>query len=297
MLLGGAASDEEWRRNLRSFEEELQRLGWANGHNLVIEQRWTGGNSALFERDAADLVKWSPDIVLTSATLGARALQHETRSIPILFVNVADPVGSKLVANLARPGGNMTGFTAFEYATVGKWLDLLRELAPATRRVALLFNPDTAPYALGFWRTLEIVASSIGVSPVSAAFRTHGEMEQFLDEFARAPNGGLLAVPELSTIDQRRTIIERAMVHRLPAVYPFRVFARDGGLAAYGVDLVHQYARAAEYVDRVLRGANPAELPVQAPTKFESVINLKTARELPLEIPPTILARADEVIE
>ena len=265
--------------------------------NLIIEQRWSRGKEDPFEALATELVKGSPDVLLTSATVGARALQRETRSIPIVFVNVADPVGSRLVPSLARPGGNMTGITAFEYGTCGKWLEILRDLAPGASRVALLFNPETAPYAPGFWGALETAARLVGVTPVVAAFRTRVEIEQIVEAFAREPNGGLLAVPELATIDQRQTIIAMAARHRLPAVYPFRLFVQDGGLAAYGIDLVEQYRRVAGYVDRLLRGAKPEDLPVEAPTKFELVINLKTARELGLDIAPSLLARADEVIE
>jgi ABC-type uncharacterized transport system substrate-binding protein len=297
LLLGGAGSDEEWQRYLRSFEQELARLGWVKDRNLIIEQRWSRGKEDPFEALATELVKGSPDVLLTSATLGARALQRETRSIPIVFVNVADPVGSRLVPSLARPGGNMTGITAFEYGICGEWLEILRDLAPGASRVALLFSPETAPYAPGFWGALETAARLVGVTPVVAAFRTRVEIEQIVEAFAREPNGGLLAVPELATIDQRQTIIAMAARHRLPAVYPFRLFAQDGGLAAYGIDLVEQYRRVAGYVDRLLRGAKPEDLPVEAPTKFGLVINLKTARELGLDIAPSLLARADEVIE
>jgi putative tryptophan/tyrosine transport system substrate-binding protein len=296
-LSGGTRGDPEWQRAVRAFEQELERLGWFRGRNIEFEYRWYPGAIEQFKTVAAELVGLRPDLILTSATLAARALQAETRSIPIVFVNVADPVGSKLVPSLSGPEGNITGFTAYEYSISGKWLSIVKELDGRVRRVALLYNPDTAPYAPGFWHALEAAAQTVAVEPVKAPFRTPEEIGRVIEQFAREPGGGLLTVPEFSTITHRQRIIDLAARYRLPAVYGFRFFATDGGLAVYTFDLIDQYRRVAGYVDRILRGDKPADLPVQAPTKFELVINLKTAKALGLEIPATLLATADEVIE
>ena len=225
-----------------------------------------------------------------------QALKLQTRTIPILFANVADPVGSSLVPSLAKPDGNVTGFTAVEYAIVGKWLELLKEIAPGVARVALIGDPDLI-FTKSFQRSLEAVAPSFAVKPVAAEVRDPADIERVIAAFAREPNGGLLAVPAFTASMHRAVIFQLALRHRLPAVYPFRFFAVDGGLASYGPDQVEQYRRAAGYADRILRGAKPADLPVQAPTKFDLVINLKTAKAIGIDVPSTLLARADEVIE
>jgi putative ABC transport system substrate-binding protein len=225
-----------------------------------------------------------------------QALKRETRTIPILFANVADPVGSGLVPSLAKPGGNVTGFTAVEYAIIGKWLELLKEIAPGVERVALIGNPDLV-FTKSFQRSLEAVAPSFAVKPVAAEVRDPADIERVIAAFAREPNGGLLAVPAFTASMYRAVIFQMATRHRLPTVFPFRFYAVDGALASYGPDMIDQYRRVAGYADRILRGAKPADLPVQAPTKFDLVINLKTAKAIGIEIPPTLLARADEVIE
>ena len=258
--------------------------------------RWPAGNTELVKTHAAELVATAPDLILTGLTNGVQALKRETRTIPIVFANVADPVGSGLVPSLAKPDGNVTGFTAVEYAIVGKWLELLKEIAPGVERVALLGNPDVV-FAKSFLRSLEAVAPTFAVKLVAAEVRNAADIERALEAFAREPKGGLLTVPAFTASIHRALIFELAARHRLPAVYPFRFYAADGGLASYGPDQVDQYRRAAGYVDRILRGAKPADLPVQAPTKFDLVINLKTAKALGLDVPATLLARADELIE
>jgi putative tryptophan/tyrosine transport system substrate-binding protein len=289
-------NDPETRARLGAFRQALAQLGWQEGRNVRFDYRWPGGNVELIKPYVAELVALAPDLILTGMTPAVQAFKRETSTIPIVFANVADPVGSGLVPSLARPGGNVTGFTAVEYDIVGKWLELLKELAPDTERVALIGNPDDG-LADRFLRSLETIAPSFGVRPVAAEVRTAADIERVIGAFAREPEGGLLTVPAFTASIHRALILRMAAHHRLPAVYPFRFYAMDGGLASYGPDQVEQYRRAAGYVDRILRGAKPADLPVQAPTKFDLVINLRTAKALGLEVPPTLLARADEVIE
>jgi len=293
----GTESDTEAQARLAAFRQAMEQLGWKESHNIRFEYRWTSGDAELFKKHAAELVASAPDLILTGITPVVQALKRETRTIPIVFANVADPVGSGLVPNLAKPGGNVTGFTAVEYTIVGKWLELLKEIAPGIERVALIGNYADDGFAPQFLRSLEGIAPSFAVEPVAADVRSAGDVERAVEAFARKPNGGLLAVPGLAATTHRALIFQRALRHGMPSVFPFRHFAVDGGLASYGPDQVDQYRRAAGYVDRILRGANPADLPVQAPTKFELVINLKTAKALGLTVPPTLLARADEVIE
>jgi putative tryptophan/tyrosine transport system substrate-binding protein len=289
-------NDPEAQARLAAFRQGLEQLGWKEGRNIRFEYRWPAGNTELIKTHAAELVASAPDLILTGLTNGVQALKRETRTIPIVFANVADPVGSGLVPSLAKPDGNVTGFTAVEYAIVGKWLELLKEIAPGVERVALLGNPDVV-FAKSFLRSLEAVAPTFAVKPVAAEVRNAADIESAIDAFAREPKGGLLTVPAFTASIHRALIFEMAARHRLPAVYPFRFYAADGGLASYGPDQVDQYRRAAGYVDRILRGAKPADLPVQAPTKFDLVINLKTAKALGLDIPPSLIARADELIE
>ena len=217
--------------------------------------------------------------------------------MPIVFTQVTDPVGQALVPNLARPGGNVTGFTSFEFSIGTKWLELLKQTAPRVTRVALAFNPQSAPYADLFLRPVEAAAPSLSVTPIGAAVRDPADVDRVFDTLAREPNGGLIVLPDISTTNYREAIIALAARHRVPAVYPFRFFAASGGLMSYGTDVAEIFRRAAAYVDRVLKGATPGELPIQAPNKYELVINLKTAKVLGLEVPPTLIARADEVIE
>jgi putative ABC transport system substrate-binding protein len=288
--------DSETQARLAAFRQSLEQLGWQEGRDVRFEYRWPGGNAELFKTHAAELVAAAPDVILCGITPVVQALKHETQTIPIVFANVADPVASGLVASIAKPGGNVTGFTAVEHAIVGKWLELLKEIAPAVARVALIGNPEVV-FTRGFRAALEAASPSFGVTPIAAEVRNATDIERAIELFAREPAGGLLVVPEFTPSVHRATIFRMASHHRLPAVYPFRFYAADGGLASYGPDQVDQYRRAAGYVDRILRGAKPADLPVQAPTKFELVINLKTAKALGLDVPPILLARADEVIE
>jgi len=289
-------NDPETRARLAAFRQALAQLGWEEGRNIRFDYRWPGGDAELMKVHAMELVASAPDLILTGITPAVQALKRETRSIPIVFANVADPIGSGLVPSLAKPGGNVTGFTAVEYDIVGKWLELLKELAPGTERVALIGNSQDG-FAEKFLRSLQEIAPSFGVRPILAEVRNAADIERSVDAFAGQPKGGLLTVPAFTASIHRALIFRVAARHRLPAVYPFRFYAADGGLASYGPDQVEQYRRAAGYVDRILRGAKPADLPVQAPTKFDLVINLKTAKALGLDVPPTLLARADEVIE
>jgi ABC-type uncharacterized transport system substrate-binding protein len=292
----GAENDSETKARLEAFRRGLDQLGWREGRNVRFEYRWTQGKPELIKRYAAELVASGPDLILTGLTPGVQALKRETTTIPILFANIADPVASGLVPSLAKPGGNVTGFTAVEYAIIGKWLELLKELAPNTARVALIGNPDIV-FTKSFFRHLESVAPSFSITPVAAEVRSAAEIERAVESLAREPNGGILVVPELTATIHRALIFRLAIRNRLPTVFPFRFQACDGALASYGPDQVDQYRGAARYADRILRGTKPSDLPVQAPTKFDLIINLKTAKALGLEVPPMLLARADEVIE
>jgi len=251
----------------------------------------------LLRRNAAELARTPPDLILATSTPVMAALREQGLSVPIMFVQVTDPVGQGLVPNLARPGGHITGFTNFEFSIGTKWLEALKQIAPRVTRVALIYNPETAPHAYLFQRPVEAAAPAFAVTPITVAARSAAELERAVDAFARTPTGGLLVLPDVTNLIHRDQIIALAARHRLPAVYPYRYYAASGGLLSYGSEQADLFRRAASYVDRILKGTNPGELPVQAPTKYELVINLKTARALGLEIPPTLLARADEVIE
>jgi putative ABC transport system substrate-binding protein len=270
-------------------------VGWTEGRNLRLEYRWAAGDAALLRKQATELVGLAPDLILATSTPVLAALRQEN-PLPIVFVQVTDPIGGGFVPNLARPGGSLTGFTSFEFTIGSKWLEALKHVAPAVTRVALIFNPDTAPFAHMFWQPVEDAAPSFDVEPMQAPVRDVGEIERTVAAFARQ-NGGLMVLPDVSTTNHRDLIIALAARHRLPAVYPYRYFATSGGLMSYGSDLADVYRRAASYVDRILKGAIPGDLPVQAPAKFEFVINLKTANALGLTVPPLWLGRADEVIE
>jgi putative tryptophan/tyrosine transport system substrate-binding protein len=274
----------------------LQELGWTVGRNLQIDYRWSAADPERKRRYAAELVALAPDVVVVTGDSNTGPLQQATRTVPIVFVQVPDPVGAGFVASLARPGGNITGFTTTDYGISGKWLELLKQIAPDVMRVAVLRDPSV-PGAIGQLGAIQAVAPSLRVESSPIDVRNTDEIERAFAEFAHMPNGGLIVLPNGLSIVHRELIIGLAARHRLPAVYPFRAFAVDGGLIAYGPDYVDQLRRAAGYVDRILKGEKPADLPVQAPTKYELVINLKTAKALGLDVPPTLLARADEVIE
>ena len=282
-----------------AFREALQKLGWTQGRNIQIDTRWaTPDDAESMRRFAKELVALQPDVLLSSTTPTTTALLQQTRTIPIVFALVADPIGSGFVANFARPGGNVTGFIfTTEPTMAGKWVELLKEIAPRVARIAMPFNPATATYADYWLDPFKAAAASLAVEAVPAPVRDSSELQSVIAAHAREPNGGLIVMPDSFMDAYRVEITSLAARYRLPAVYPSRVFADVGGLLSYGVDRTGNFRRAATYVDRILKGEKPAELPVQTPTKYELVINLKTAKALGLEIPPALLARADEVIE
>ena len=271
-------------------------MGWIEGRNLRIDTRWAAADAERFRTYAAELVALGPDVILAATTPAVTAAQQATRTVPIVFVSVADPVGGGFVSNLARPGGNTTGFALFEYGLSAKWLELLKQIAPGLTRVAVIRDPALVS-GTGQFAAIQAVAPSFGVelSPVDA--RDAGEIERVIGAFARSANGGLIVTPSPAQVMHRKLIITLAARHRLPAVHAFRFNVTDGGLISYGPNSIDPYQRAAIYVDRILKGEKPADLPVQNPTKYELVINLKAARALGLEVPATVLARADEVIE
>jgi len=280
---------------ITAFREGLQQLGW-NESNLRIDYRWAEGDVSRLPVFAAELVKARPDVLVVNGTPALTAAQRQAGSVPIVFVQVADPVSSGIVESLAHPGGNITGFTNYEYTMGGKWLEALNEVAPGLGRVLVIFNPDNSG-APGLLRAIESAATSLRVQVSASPVHGPTEIERSFDAFASKPNSGILVQNDLITFVHRDLIVALAARYRLPAVYPFRAFTTSGGLMSYGVDIVDVYRRAVSYVDRILRGETPGNLPVQAPTKFDLVINLQTAKALGLEIPPTLLARADEVIE
>jgi ABC-type uncharacterized transport system substrate-binding protein len=296
VLMAMAPNDPEAQLRVKAFEAGLRELGWNEGRNLRLEYRWASDDATLLRKEAAELLELAPDLILATSTPVLTALRSAIR-MPIVFVQVTDPVGGGFVPNLARPGGDLTGFTSFEFTISSKWLEALKHVAPGIKRVALIFNPDTAPFARMFWQPVEVAAQSFDVEPIQAPVRDVDEIKRAIEAFASDANGGLMILPDVSTANHRDLIIALAARHRLPAVYPYRYFAASGGLMSYGTDLADIYRRAATYVDRILKGAAPGDLPVQAPTKIDLVINLKTAKELGLDVPPTLIARADEVIE
>jgi putative ABC transport system substrate-binding protein len=294
VLMNLAEGDPEGEARIAAFRRALQQLGWTDGHNVRINYRWAAGDAGRFHRYAEDLLALAPDIILASATPSIQALQEATRTVPIVFVNVADPVGSGFVESLARPGGNATGFIPLESGIGAKWLELLKEIAPGVTRVAVLRDFTLGLSQLG---AIQAVAPSFGVELRAIGVREANEIERDVAAFARYPNGGLIVTASTSAAVYRLLITMLAARHRLPTVYSFRYFVTVGGLISYGTNSIDPFRRAAGYVDRILKGEKPADLPVQAPTKYELVINLKTAKALGIEIPPTVLARADEVIE
>jgi ABC-type uncharacterized transport system substrate-binding protein len=297
VLMSLAADDRQGKARLLAFVQGLRELGWTEGRNVRIDIRWAAANAAAdASKYAGELVALAPDVILASGGAIVGALLQATRTVPIVFTQTPDPVGAGFVATLARPGGNVTGFTAFEYGMGGKWLELLKEIAPRVTRAGLLRDPAIAQ-GIGQFGAIQSVAPSLGleVSPVDV--RDAGEIERAVAAFARGSNGGLIVTGSGLAIIHRELIITLAARYKLPTVYFLRVFVSDGGLIAYGPDSIDPHRRAAAYVDRILKGEKPADLPVQVPTKYELVINLKTAKALNLKIPPAVLARADEVIE
>jgi putative ABC transport system substrate-binding protein len=298
VIIGSArdADDDDVRTRLAAFQQALQELGWIDGRNVRIEYRLGAGDADRIRRHAAELVAFAPDVILASGTSTAGALQQATRTVPIVLVNVADPVGAGFVDSLARPGGNITGFLNFEYSLAGKWLELLKQIAPGAARVAVIRDPGISA-GTGQFGAIQSVAPSFGVELTPVNVREGAEIERAIAAFARSSNGGLIVTGSALAVFHRNTIITLAARYKLPAVYSRRLFAASGGLTSYGADLVEPHRRAAGYVDRILKGEKPADLPVQAPTKYELIINLKTAKALGLEVSPMLLARADEVIE
>jgi putative tryptophan/tyrosine transport system substrate-binding protein len=297
-VLMAIAENEEGRSRIAAFREGLRALGRVEGRNIQIEVRWTAGEVAKVQAFANELVKSKPDVILANASIVARALRAHTSDIPVVFVLVSDPVGDQLVASLAKPGGNVTGFTTFEFSLASKWLEVLKESAPSVRRIAILFNPMTAP--AGGWayvRNAEAVAASFAFQVFATPAISPDEIERGLNQFGREQNAGLIVLPDAFTSAHAGLIVACAARNGLPAVYPLRLFATVSGLISYGIDTIAQFRQAASYVDRILLGEKPSELPVQAPNKFELVINLKTAKALGLQISDKLLAIADEVIE
>jgi putative ABC transport system substrate-binding protein len=279
-----------------AFLQALQQLGWTEGRNVHIDARWFSGNPAETRRYAAELVALAPDIIFTAGSAAIGPMLEATRTVPIVFANVPDPVGSGYVKSLSRPGGNATGFMNFEYSLCGKWPALLKEIAPHTTRAAVLRDP-AVPAGIGQFAVIQSVAGSVGVDVIPVGLSDAAEIARELADFAQSPNGGLILTAGALSALHRDLIITLAARHKLPAVYQERTYAEAGGLISYGPNFLDQFRRAAGYVDRILKGEKPAELPVQAPTKYELVINLKTAKALGLELPAAVLARADEVIE
>ena len=298
VLVNVAADDPEAQTSIAAFKQAMQQLGWSEGRNLQIDFRGAAGDPERMQAFAKELVALQPHVILTRSTPVTAALLKQTRTIPIVFTVVSDPVGEHFVESLARPGGNATGFTNVEFSLTGKWLELLKEVAPGIKRVAFIFNPKLAPGGGSYYtRLIEASAPTFAVTPTVAPVHDAAEIERAIGEFVREPNGGLVVLPDATTLVHRKLIVALADRYRVPAIYAFRIIVMDGGLISYGIDVVDQYRQAAGYVDRILKGAKPAELPVQLPTKFAMDINLKTAKRLGLNVPLLMQQRADEVVE
>jgi len=298
VLASLAGDDPEMMARLAGFRQGLEKRGWSEGRNVSIDTRFAPDGSAdRLQVLAKELIALQPDVILAQSTPVVAALQRETRTIPIVFVNIADPIGSGFVANLPRPGGNITGVMLYEASVTGKWLAMLKEIAPRLERAAFVTNPKTAPFYNYYLRAAESLSPPLGIKVVPSLVKSIADIERTIEAFARAPNGGLLLPPDTGTNVHRDLIIALAARYSLPAVYSSRLFVAAGGLMSYGVNSVDPFRQTAAYVDRILRGDKPADLPVQAATKFETIINLKTAKALGLTVPPGLLVAADEVIE
>ena len=296
MLVGQAEADPDMQARLDAFRQALQGLGWIEGRNVHIDYRFADGHEDRFQPLAKELVALKPELIFAQSTPAAAAVQRESRTLPIVFVNVSDPIGSGFVASLARPGGNLTGVLQYEASITGKWLAMLKEILPTLVRAALVANPKTTPFPY-FQRAALALAPSLAIELVASPVQDASDIERTIGSFARVPNGGLVLPPDATTIGHRDLIVGLAARHRLPAVYTVRSWVEDGGLMSYGADQADMFRQAAGYVDRILRGANPADLPVQVPVKYETILNLKTARALGLAVPPGLLVAADKVIE
>jgi putative ABC transport system substrate-binding protein len=299
ILMGGTKGDSQNEVGLAAFTDALKELGWTDGQNIRIDIRWAAGNVERMKGLANELVSLQPDLLVGHTTQPVAALQRETETIPIVFLVVSDPVGSGFVASLPRPGGNITGFINIESSLGGKWIEVLKEVVPSVTRAALMFNPDTATYFKYYLEPFEAAARLRGVEPIAAPVRTAADIERVLASLTERPDAGLAVMPDaaLATQKNRDLIISFAARHRLPTIYPYRFWVGDGGLVSYGIDQVDLFRRVPAYIDRILKGAKPAELPVQLPTRFEFAVNLKTAKALGIEMPAMLLGRADEVIE
>jgi putative tryptophan/tyrosine transport system substrate-binding protein len=294
-ILMGTAETDGMKFLVRALLQQLQQLGWTEGQNLAIDYRWAGHDIARKATYAAELARLNPDVIVAESTPEARALRHSTSSVPIVFVTVTDPIESGLVESLSRPGGNLTGTTHFEVSIGGKWIEILREIVPHLASVMVIIDPDT-PHE-GYVRSADTAARFSGVALTPISVHDAAEIERAIDAFGSGPEGGLIVLPSIITATYGTRIIALAAKHELPAIYPFGTYVKGGGLISYGPNVADMYRRAASYVDRVLRGQKPAELPVEAPTRFELLINLNTAKALGLTVPPPLLTRADEVIE
>ncbi len=297
VLMGAVATDTEGQKNAAALVQGLGALGWNEGGNLRIDWRWAGGDRTLYERDAAELVALDPDVLVAPSSPAVAALRRQTSTIPIVFADIADPVGLGFVASVARPGGNITGFSAYDPPMAAKWLQMLTQITPPVARVAVLYNPGTTPYAGLMLQAIEAAAPSLALTVQDAPIHDEAEIGATMAALAREARGGLLVLPESFTTVHRDAIVALAARYRLPAVYPFGFFAAAGGLMSYGLDQADLMRRTATYVDRIFKGAKPSDLPVQAPIKFETVFNLKTAKALGVTIAPSLLATADDVIE
>jgi putative tryptophan/tyrosine transport system substrate-binding protein len=297
ILMGLPESDPDVPPRIAAFKEGLRNLGWTEGVNIQFEFRWAPGDAAGALAFAAELVSLKPDAIVAQSTYIATALQRATDTIPIIFVQVIDPIGAKLVNSFSQPGGNITGFTNYEISLCGKWINLLRDIEPHIERLGVMYDPDTLPVYGLYTDRLKVIGPKLGMDVVSSPFRNAAEIEPTIRSFEGNPKSGLLVLPDVTTSKNRTTIIEAAAKYRLPSIYSYTHFPKDGGLMSYGVDPIDLFAKSAAYVDRILRGAKPAELPVQAPTQFQLVLNRNTATSLGLVIPQTLLAQADEVME
>jgi putative tryptophan/tyrosine transport system substrate-binding protein len=297
VLMGGAENDPEGKAYVDAFVEELAKLGWQVGRTVQIDYRWAEGSVERIRFASAELVAMAPDAIVAVASFAVRAFLQITQTLPIVFVGVSEPVSQGFVASLARPGGNVTGFANLDWTFGAKWLEMLKEIAPRVTRVAFIFNPDDAAYEASFVLSAQAVSAKFAMQPSAAAVRRSADLEDVMATLAREPNGGLILPPDTFTVAHRKLIIALAARYRLPAIYAFPFFPADGGLISYGVDNPGQFRLAAGYIDRILNGAAPAELPVQQPNKFELVINIKTATRLGLDVPPRLQQLADVVIE
>jgi len=297
VLMAVAESDADVHSGVALFQQSLQELGWTDGRNLRIDYRWGDADPARIQSLAKELVGLQPDVLVAHSTPSAKGLLQVTRSIPIVFLTVTDPLGQGLVASLARPGGNITGFSVFEFSLGTKWVEVLKQIAPGTRRVTAIFNPETAPYFGMYLRSIEAATSAIAIELIAVQVRSEEDISNVIRKVGSEPDGGLFVLPDSHNVVHRKRIIELSAQYRLPAIYYFRYFASDGGLISYGPDEMDLFVRTASYVDRILKGTSASDLPVQQPTKFELVINLKTAKALGLNVPDRLLALANEVIE